>query len=140
MSVVLGGVDGQECPSYFWGLDWGFAEFAGDFADVAGDGVAWESLSESGFDLESEGFGDFEVCGAGDAIELVKVIRKDSEVDQFEAEFFEDLGGVIDLAEEDGLVEYGDPGFDELSESGGAVSGDFLGMVGVYDEDGLQGE
>ena len=80
--------------------------------DIPWHGVAGEGAAHFGNELEAAGNGDFEMGGAGDAVELVEVVGHDAEVDKAAGEVDEGLGVVVDTAEEDGLVEEGDAGID----------------------------
>ena len=60
--------------------------------------VTWQPLPEFCNDLQPRGIIDFEMGGTTDSIELIQVVRDDSQIDQSLAEFVLNVDRVINAA------------------------------------------
>jgi hypothetical protein len=80
-----------------------------------------------------------EVTRSGDEIALIDVVRTHAAEEKFLNVRFHDLGSVIDMAQEDGLIAEWDAGVGEASEGVANLEGQFTWVIGVdADEEGVE--
>ncbi len=75
---------------------------------------------------------------AGDAVELMQVVRQNAQVDQAAAEFGERFGIVINSAQEHGLIKNRDAGIDQPRDGPLDLIINFVRMIRVDHENRRQ--
>ena len=92
----------------------GFRGVAGQFLHVAGHGIAGQSALQFGNQLTTLLDRHFEVSGPRDAIELMEVVRHDTQVDKRATELLECLHGIVHVPQQHGLIQHRHTGIDQL--------------------------